>query len=148
MSGLRQSRRPVFFTNVRLALKGFIMARQKHQHTDNGNGSSEQAVTPTLEQPNVHASDGTNGSVEAPASNNAVMSTMTPLEKARLARKSMVGMVRQVFYVVVGTTRDGSARDILGEGKSRRGAEKLADSMKAATARMYGTVEVWRCRKK
>lgn len=147
MSGLRHARRPVFFTNVRLALKGSIMARQKHQHADNGNGSSEQAATPTLEQPNGQTTDGTNGNVAEPASNNAVMSTMTPLEKARLARKGMAGSPRQVFYVVVGTTRDGLARDILGEGKSRRGAEKLAESMKAATARMYGTVEVWKCRK-
>lgn len=71
----------------------------------------------------------------------------SPLEKARAARKAMGYVPKSVFYVIVGISKDGGNRDILGDGKSRRGAEKLMEQMKAATSRSYASVEVWKCRK-
>lgn len=85
------------------------------------------------------------------AESNAATATeerpLTPLEKARLARKAGIGSVRQVFYVLVGTSLATGAQDILSHAKSRRGAENILANTGVLIRRNYKDVEIWKCRK-
>lgn len=55
---------------------------------------------------------------------------------------------RSTFYLIIGTTKDGSAMDVLGRYDTGHQARKAKDAMGMAIARAYGTVNVYQCRDK
>lgn len=55
---------------------------------------------------------------------------------------------RSTFYLIIGTTKDGTAMDVLGMYDTGHQARKAKGAMGMAIARAYGTVNVYQCRDK
>lgn len=123
------------------------MARKRSEETGHveGNGTTANQES-TANVGNVQDNTASIGTLDV-MDQTGETPQLTPLEKARLARKTGGGGVRTTFYVIVGINRDGGSQDILFNAKSRRGAEKVMEASGPIIKRNYTNVEVWRCRK-
>lgn len=69
---------------------------------------------------------------------------LTPIEMAQAARRAPGYIRAPLVYKVVGVGGPKGGEDVLGTASSKRGAFKLADTLRPAVGRHYDSIEIWK----